>query len=160
MAKDAADKSLPALPLKISTGIDLGRLEVRIQEAIARRAYAGFERRGRQHGSDLADWFRAEEEIQRPSNVVIREEEQGIEVKVQGPSFPASETEVGVSPQRVVIWGLKADPGSSSKSSGKPAGSGFGAFLADIDLPSPVNPVKSTASFKDDWIEVQLTKER
>ncbi len=36
-------------------------------EEIAARAYALFLARGRQHGADWEDWFRAEEEVRRTS---------------------------------------------------------------------------------------------
>lgn len=159
MARDAALKSVKGSQLKIATGIDLGHLETRIQEAIARRAYDLFEKRGRQHGSDLADWFRAEEEIERPADVSIREEASEINVRTQVPGFLASEIQVGISRDRVVIWGLKAASGNSLKPNGKLSAGGFGALLADVRLPSPVNPAKSTASFEDNGIEVRLAKE-
>ena len=159
MAKDAALKSVRGSRLRIAIGMDLGHLETRIQEAIARRAYDLFEKRGRQHGSDLADWFRAEEEIERPANVSILEDASEIKVRTQVPGFLASEIQVGISPDHVVIWGLKTDSGNSLKPNGRPSAGGFGALLADVRLPSPVNPAKSTASFEEDWIEVRLTKE-
>jgi hypothetical protein len=33
------------------------------EDAIARRAYGFFEERGREHGHDLDDWLRAEQEL-------------------------------------------------------------------------------------------------
>ncbi len=159
MANEAASKHLQGSGLKIYTGIDLGHLETRIQEAIARRAYDHFEGRGRQHGSDLMDWFQSEEEIQRPSDVQISEEDGRVEVRVQVPGFSANEIEVGVSPNRVVIWGLKADSGNSSRSGGSSGAGRFGAILGDVPMPSPVNPARSAASFKNGWIEVHLSKE-
>jgi HSP20 family molecular chaperone IbpA len=156
---EAARDSLQASQLKIYTGMELGHLETRIQEAIARRAYDVFERRGRGHGGDLSDWFGAEDEIERPSNVTITEKDAEIDVRVEAPGFAASEIELGVSGQRVVIWGLRAEPKDSSKSDRKVPGGEFGAFLADVRLPSPVQPNKSIASFKDGWIEIRLTKE-
>ena len=36
-----------------------------VQLAIARRAYELFEARGREHGHDWEDWFRAESELLR-----------------------------------------------------------------------------------------------
>jgi len=41
-------------------------------DAIRDRAYAIFERRGRTHGDDLADWLQAERELQDESTGVSR----------------------------------------------------------------------------------------
>jgi HSP20 family molecular chaperone IbpA len=154
MAKDAAVKFDDGSHLRVYTGVQLGQLEARIQEAIARRAYDLYEGRGRQHGSDLVDWFGAEQEIQHPQNVAVTEEGSRIEVKASASGFSASELEIGVNPQRVVIWGLKARREDSSQGA-----AGFGALLGDVSLPAPVDPSKSVATFKDGRIEVHLTKQ-
>ena len=157
MANEGASSSRPGRRLKIFTGMELGQLQTRIQEAIARRAYDLFQRRGSMHGGDLVDWFGAEEEIQRPADVTVREDGSHVAVRVEAPGFSADEIEIGAGPHHVVIWGLKPDLRDSAKNV-KPEPSAFGAFLADVSLPSPVNPAKSDASFENGWIEIRLSK--
>jgi hypothetical protein len=41
-----------------------------LHEEIARRAYELWEQRGRSHGSREEDWFRAEGELNHPSEVI------------------------------------------------------------------------------------------
>ncbi len=41
------------------------------EEAIRRRAYEIYERRGREHGHDLDDWFKAERELNRKLQIHV-----------------------------------------------------------------------------------------
>jgi len=159
MANEEVSKFRTGTQLKIFTGMALGQLETQIQEAIARRAYDLFQRRGRMHGSDMVDWFGAEEEIHRPSDVTVRKDGSHVVVSVEAPGFSANEIEIGAGPNHVVIWGLKSDSRDTAKNAVKPEPGAFGAFLADVSLPSPVNPEKSDARFENGWIEVRLAKE-
>jgi len=57
-SKKAAATSAPE-----STALQTTQGNGNIQEAIRVRAYQLFEQRGRTHGHDIEDWFRAEAEI-------------------------------------------------------------------------------------------------
>jgi hypothetical protein len=46
---------------------DAHRLTFMYEEAVADRAYALFEARGRQHGRDLEDWLEAERQLGKPA---------------------------------------------------------------------------------------------
>ena len=57
-SKKAADTSAPE-----STALQATQGNGNIEEAIRLRAYQLFEQRGRTHGHDVDDWFRAKAEI-------------------------------------------------------------------------------------------------
>jgi hypothetical protein len=61
------------------------------QLAIARRAYEFFETRGREHGHDWEDWFRAESELLRPVSVSTSESKDRISVRANVLGFEENE---------------------------------------------------------------------
>ena len=78
-----------------------------VQLAIARRAYELFEARGREHGHDCEDWFRAESELLRPVSVSISESEDRISVRANVFGFEENELKVSIEPSCITILGKK-----------------------------------------------------
>lgn len=78
-----------------------------VQLAITRRAYELFEMRGREHGHDWEDWFRAESELVRPVSVAISESKDGISVRANVLGFRENELRVSVEPGQITILGKK-----------------------------------------------------
>jgi HSP20 family protein len=76
-----------------------------LEEAIARRAFELFERRGCEHGQDLADWVRAESEMLQSLAIKVSEYRDRLAVKAELPGFCAEEIEVSAEPRRLIISG-------------------------------------------------------
>jgi len=88
-----------------------------VQLAIARRAYELFEARGREHGHDWEDWFRAESELLRPVSVSLSESDDRISVRANVFGFEANELSVGIEPRRLTILGKKETRATASQGS-------------------------------------------
>jgi HSP20 family protein len=78
-----------------------------VQLVVARRAYELFEMRGREHGHDWEDWFRAESELLRPVSASISESKERISVRVNVLGFEKNELRVSVEPCQITILGKK-----------------------------------------------------
>lgn len=78
-----------------------------VQLTLARRAYELFEARGREHGHDWEDWFRAESELLRPVSFSLSQSRDRIRVRANVLGFAGNELRVSIEPQRVTILGKK-----------------------------------------------------
>lgn len=134
---------------RIVSGEALGALEQAIQRTIALRAYDVYESGGRAHGNDLGDWFTAENELIKPSNVQVADSGGAIRLSAGVSGFGASDLQIGVSRRRVIIWGEHARGGSSG---------GDAPLLGEIDLPAEVNPAKASATVSGGVVQVQVIK--
>ncbi|MGH9378446.1 MAG: DUF2934 domain-containing protein [Terriglobia bacterium] len=136
---------------RIVTRSELADFEDSIRKAIAYRAYELYQSRGRNHGGDMEDWFLAEKELMKPANVQITESGGQVSVRAGVPGFSADKVQLGVSPQRLIIWGETARPGGAG---------GAVRLLGEINLPVPVNPGKASATLSGEILEFQAPKER
>ena len=124
-------------------------------DSIQRRAYALFEERGHDHGSDLDDWLRAERQIVQPVPIDLFHKENKLIFFAEVPGFSANELKVNLEPHAVTISALK---GGTSKERGPGAivlqerapRRMFRTFV----LPFVVVPEKATATLKDGLLEV------
>ena len=78
-----------------------------VQLAITRRAYELFGMRGREHGRDWEDWFRAESEVVRPVSFAISDSKDGVSVRANVLGFEENELRVSVEPGQITILGKK-----------------------------------------------------
>lgn len=130
-------------------GNELAAMEESIRKAIAYRAYEIFQRRGNRHGGDLEDWLHAERELIKPSNIRIADSAGQISLRAEVPAgFSAQNIKVGVAAKRLVIWGEVSD-----------GNRGILRMLGEIELPSAVDPKKTTANITGEVLEIRAVKE-
>ncbi|MGH9345130.1 MAG: DUF2934 domain-containing protein [Terriglobia bacterium] len=141
----------PSNKLRIVTCSGLADFEDSIRKAIAYRAYELYESRGRRDGSDMGDWFSAERELIKPTNVQIVESGGQISVRATVAGFSADKIRLGVSPNRLIIWGEAARPGESGGST---------HLLGEINLSAPVDPSKASATLTGKTLEFRAPKEK
>jgi len=79
-------------------------------DSVAVRAYQLFESRGREHGRDWEDWFRAEVEFLRPVEIKLNDSGRALIARVDLAGFRPENIQVSLEPHCVRI---------SAKSSGK-----------------------------------------
>jgi HSP20 family protein len=129
-----------------------------VSEAIAIRAYAFFEERGRGFGQDFDDWHHAELELLRPIPIEITELDDQLKVRAEVSGFSAKDIQVSVEPKRVVISGKveKADEYKSESALSTERQSN--EILRALDLPTEVDPEKATATVKNGVLELSLAK--
>ena len=129
----------------------LGALEESIRKAIAYRAYEIYQTRGRTHGSDMGDWFNAERELLKPSNVQIAESGGYLTLRAGVPGFKAGDIQTGISSQRIIVWGQTlGSEGTRSKLQ----------MLGEIDLPVAVDAAKASATVCNDVLDFNAPIEK
>lgn len=148
----------PASP-KMIVADDLANLFNRIQDFIAYRAYELYERRGRNDGHELEDWFQAEAEISIPVNEEIKQSGEKILLRAPMPGFTAQDTEVGVAPDRVIIWAKRRTKNLEAKETPDARMTEESVtLLKAIPLPTTVDPSRAVASFSNESLMLELPK--
>jgi HSP20 family protein len=145
-------------PLKLVPPTDLFRRIQHLQDEIAKRAFAFFERDGRGFGRDLEHWFKAESELLHPVRVDVSESDNNLIVKAEVPGYTAQDLEVSLEPRRVTITGKR-----ETKEERKDKKTIFSEIRSNqvlrvIDLPSSVASEKATASLRDGVLELTMPK--
>lgn len=130
-----------------------------VQLATTRRAYELFETRGREHGHDWEDWFRAETELLRPVSVAMSESEDRISVRANVLGFEANELKVSIEPRRLTILGEKQL--GVTETEGRKVG--LTAWYPDqilqvIDLATDVTAENAVVEFQAGLLKFELPK--
>jgi HSP20 family protein len=130
-----------------------------VQLAIARRAYELFETRGREHGHDWEDWFRAESELLRPVSVSMQESADRIRVHANVLGFDEKELSVSIEPRRISILGKK-EVSATETEGGKIEYIDWvpDQILQLIDLATDVVPEGSVAELQAGLLKFDLSK--
>jgi HSP20 family molecular chaperone IbpA len=116
-----------------------------------------FEARGRQHGHDREDWFRAESELLRPVSVSISESEDRISVRADIVGFDETEIEVSIEPSRITILGKK-EPRTRIAERGpiEPARSHPDQILEVVELATEVMPERAVVELQAGVLKFEL----
>jgi HSP20 family molecular chaperone IbpA len=139
-----------ARPRIVSSELVRGRLDD-IRDAVARRAYDIFERRGRADGHHEEDWRQAEAELLFPLAVTVADVGACLAVEAAVPGFDACDVEVCVEPRRVTITG-QCRPGDA-------AGAAYRKWMyRAVELPEDVATGDVTATIEDGVVALTLRK--
>lgn len=159
------EKSTAVQPAPEPTGLKLvepkSLLEQfdQIHESIARRAFEFFEHEGGLFGRDWDHWFRAESELLHPVHMNISESDNALTVDAEVPGFNANELKISLEPRRLTVSGkrqiTKEDKKKGTMIYSEQCSS---ELLRVIDLPSEIDPTKSTATLKNGVLELHLPK--
>ena len=82
---------------------EVGTLLESVQDAIQRRAYQLFEERDPHDGSDLEDWFRAEDEVLFAAGPLVTLLDDRIDVRVDLGECQLTDLTLGIEPFRLVV---------------------------------------------------------
>jgi HSP20 family protein len=127
-------------------------------DSIAVRAYDLFERRGREHGRDWEDWFRAEAELLRPVEIKLND---------SGRAFIARADLAGLRPENIQVSLEPCCLRISAKSLGKerrdgdksvPSAKQRAQVFRVVTLPANVNTSQASATFGEGVLEVVMPK--
>jgi len=146
-----------AVRLSPSNPADLQRKTQKVQLAIARRAHELFEARGREHGHDWEDWFRAQSEHLCPVSVSMSESEDRISVRANVGGFDRTELEVSIEPSRVTILGKKEASHTKAKVGAiEQTGSHPDQILEVVDLAAEVLPGRAVVELQAGVLKFEL----
>jgi HSP20 family protein len=127
-------------------------------EAIARRAFELFQKRGYKFGHELEDWFKAERELLRKVPINIKEIDGNLRIQAEVPGFTADNLKVSVEPRRITIKGE-----IEAKTDKKEDGTLYTEWRSNkifraFDLPHPVDAEKAAAKIKDGVLTLTIPK--
>jgi HSP20 family protein len=147
-----------ATPLPIVSPDELFAKAKNLIDSIAVRAYEFFESRGREHGRDWEDWFRAEAELLRPVEIKLNDSGRAFIARMDLARFRPENIQVSLEPRRLRI---------SAKSSGEERRDGDKSVpppkqseqvFRVVTLPASVNTSQASATFEEGVLEVVMPK--
>ena len=129
-----------------------------LYDSIARRAFEIFEGNGSSTGHEMSDWLQAESEMLRPLHLKIAETDDALSVTAEVPGFSASELDVQVDGNRIIISGKHTSDDETT--SGKTVYSERSAteIFRSVDLPADIDGSKVSAIVKDGILTIDLPK--
>ncbi|MFN0123067.1 MAG: Hsp20 family protein [Blastocatellia bacterium] len=127
-------------------------------QAIAQRAFAFFEERGRELGHELEDWLRAEFELTRPVPVEIRETPEQMVVRAEVPGFSAAEISLSVEPRQVILGGKREPRGMVENEKAVFSELRPEQFCRTLALPAETDPARAAATLKDGVLALTLPR--
>jgi HSP20 family protein len=127
-------------------------------EAIAQRAYELFEQDGALNGREVEHWLKAESELLHPVPVTLLDNDDAFTVQAEVPGFKAAELQISVEAGRLTIGGHRETKEEQKKGKTVYREQTSNEILRVIDLPSPVDGAKATATLSNGVIELILPK--
>ena len=126
----------------------------RVDEAIAKRAYQIFEKRGARAWHELEDWRQAENELHGNLCFSKTTEDHTFVVGTDPGGFAPGTLEIWVAPTRVTLtgdWHPRRSKGVTD--GGYPT---FHHIFRSIELACPVDPSKAQAYIRNQFLEIKL----
>jgi HSP20 family molecular chaperone IbpA len=132
--------------------------ERKVQEAVARRAYAIFESRGLESGHELEDWRQAEREVVRPLCGGRMTVDDSLWVGADVAAFETGTVELWIAPRRITVCGKpRQEKLDAIRTRSKPPAEGEKIFRV-LDLAFEVDPSQVTAKFNGPELELLLKR--
>ena len=130
-----------------------------VSDAISRRAYELFERRGRTYGGDVDDWLQAESELLHSCSPEVKESVEAIIVRTEVPiTFAADQLKIAIEPRRLIFSGERDMSRAYEDSQANPGELQKRWIFRIHELFVDVDPVKSTATLRGRTLEIVMPK--
>ena len=136
------------------TPLDANEQARRVQEAVARRAYEIFERRGGAAWHELEDWRQAESELVPPCCGGKMTLNGSLWLGTDASTFEEGTIEIWIAPRHITICGKPRIEKERAASGERRAEMIYHA----VDLPLEVDPSGVTATFHGPSLEIVLRK--
>lgn len=124
-------------------------------DCVARRAYEIFESKGRPLGTDLENWFQAEQELFERTPLQLSESANQLSLAADVHNYMSKELEVDLEPRRVTIIGRRDASGRKQGGDGHTKKS---RMLLSLQLPFEVDPHHATARMKRGVLQLNIAK--
>jgi len=147
----------PAVRLIPSHPADLQAKMQEMQLAIARRAHELFEARGREHGHDIDDWFRAQSELLCPVSISISQSKDRIDLCATVVGFDETNLKISIEPRQITILGDKETSGTKAQvATVEQARSYPYQILEVVDLATEVMPERAVVELQAGVLKFNL----
>ena len=117
-------------------------------EAIQRRAFELFEKRGRDLGHDLDDWLKAEHELLGWPAAELKEKDGSYEMQVTLPGFEPKDIEVTATPNEVIVHAFTKEEKTGEKENVLWSEFGSNDVYRRFFIPNAINMDKVTAKLE------------
>jgi hypothetical protein len=140
--------------------VDASEQTRRVHEAVARRAYKVFERRGSASWHDLEDWRQAEAELVRPCVSGRMSVDGTLWMGTDAIVFEEDTIEIWVAPRQLTICGKpRAEREGAATTTAGGGSYPHGEMIFHVcNLPCEIDPSRVTAQFKGVFLEILLRK--
>ena len=140
---DGADKTLPIFD-KIAQQF----------EAVQRRAFDLFEKRGEGPGHDVEDWIRAEHELLGWTAAELTEKDNAYQLQISLPGFEAKDVEVTASPTELIVHASTREDKKTQK--GEVLWTEFGSneVYRRFAVLNPINVQRVTATLENGLLKI------
>jgi HSP20 family protein len=127
-------------------------------EAVQRRAFELFEKRGREDGHELEDWLKAEHELFGWPAAELAEKNGAYEIGVTLPGFEPKDVEVTATPAEVVIHAATQKEKKSQKDNVIWTEFGADDVYRRFEVPNAINVDQVTAKLDNGLLRVIAPK--
>ena len=123
-------------------------------EAIERRAFDLFEKRGREVGHEAEDWFKAEHELLGYAAAELSEKDGTYEMRIALPGFEAKEVEVTATPSDIVVHAATKQEKRGEKDNVLWTEFGSNDVYRRFELPNSIVADKVTANLENGLLRI------
>jgi HSP20 family protein len=145
-----SDKEKKTLPV-------FGEIAKRL-EAVQRRAFGLFEKRGRETGHELEDWFNAEHELFGWPAAELTEKDSAYELEISLPGFEAKDVEVTAAPNEVIVHAATEKEKKTQKDNVLWTEFGSNDLYRRFEVPNALNVDQITAKLDSGILRVNAPK--
>jgi len=140
----------PALPIFEEIGKRL--------EAIQRRAFDLFEKRGRELGHEMEDWMKAEHELLGWPAAELAEQDGAYKMEIALPGFAAKDVEVTATPTGVIVHAATHGEKKTEKENVLWTEFGSNDVYRRFGVPAPIDVDKITANLENGLLRITAPK--
>ena len=130
----------------------------KLLEAVERRAFDLFEKRGRELGHELEDWFKAENELLGTSAAELTEENDAYKLGITLPGFAAKDVEVTATPNEVIVHAATENEKKTQKDNVLSTESGSKEVYRRFQVPRAINVDQVTAKLDGGILQINAPK--
>src|SRR5579864_2460763 len=123
-------------------------------EAVRRRAFDLFEKRGRELGHDQEDWLTAEREIFRWPAAELAEKDGAYEIQITLPGFEPQDVEVTATPTEIIVHASTEEQKKTQKGNVLWTEFGSSDVYRRFEVPKQINTDKVTARLENGILRV------
>jgi len=127
-------------------------------DAIQRRAFDLFEKRGRELGHDVEDWLKAEHELLGWPAAELTEKDGDYQMEITLPGFAAKDVEVTATPAEVIVHAAMHEEKKTKKENVLWTEFGSNDVYRRFRMPKPIEVGKITANIEDGLLRVTAPK--
>jgi len=124
-------------------------------EAIRRRAFDLFEKRGGELGHELEDWLKAEHELMGWPAAELSEKEGAYEIEITLPGFEAKDIEVTATPTEVIAHAATHEEKKTEEGNVLWTEFGSNDVYRRFELPNPIDVDKVTANLENGLLRIK-----